>query len=90
MLEQAAGLGAGDQLVDLSADALAGRYSCSHGCRSFRWSCQLFEGTYARRHLHQRMDATHVLAADGATYDELGADYFGRRGDAEARKRYLV
>jgi hypothetical protein len=36
------------------------------------------------------MDATHVLAADGATYDELGADYFGRRGDAEARKRYLV
>jgi hypothetical protein len=25
-------------------------------------SSQLFEGTYARRHLHQRRDATHVLA----------------------------
>jgi hypothetical protein len=34
MLQQAAPLGAGDQLVDLRADALTGRYSCSHGCRS--------------------------------------------------------
>ena len=32
----------------------------------------------------------HVLCADGATYDELGADYFEKRSDAEARKRYLV
>jgi len=31
----------------------------------------------------------HVLSAE-ATYDELGADYFGRRTDTEARKRYLV
>ena len=32
----------------------------------------------------------HVLSVDGATYDELGADYFERRTDAESRKRYLV
>ncbi len=32
----------------------------------------------------------HVLAAEGATYNELGTDYFERRTDAEARKRYLV
>jgi transposase len=31
----------------------------------------------------------HVLK-DGSTYQELGADYFARRTDAEARKRYLV
>ena len=32
----------------------------------------------------------HLLSAEGATYDELGADYFEKRTDAEARKRYLV
>jgi hypothetical protein len=32
----------------------------------------------------------HVLSADLAAYGELGADYFERRSDAEARKRYLV
>lgn len=32
----------------------------------------------------------HVLSADQATYGELGADYFERRSDAEARKRYLI
>ena len=32
----------------------------------------------------------HVLAADDATYTELGADYFERRTDSEARRRYLV
>lgn len=30
------------------------------------------------------------LLADGTTYDELGADYFDRHNDTEARKRYLV
>jgi transposase len=32
----------------------------------------------------------HVLSVDDRTYSELGADYFERRSDAEARKRYLV
>jgi transposase len=32
----------------------------------------------------------HVLAAEGVTYSELGADYFERRSNAENRKRYLV
>ncbi len=32
----------------------------------------------------------HVLASDDATYSELGADYFDRRNDAEARQRYLI
>jgi transposase len=32
----------------------------------------------------------HVLAAEGATYRELGADYFERRNNVETRKRYLV
>jgi hypothetical protein len=32
----------------------------------------------------------HLLSAEGATYDELGADSFEKRTDAEARKRYLV
>ena len=32
----------------------------------------------------------HLLSAEGATYGELGADYFEKRTDAEARKRYLV
>ena len=32
----------------------------------------------------------HVLSADDHSYRELGADYFERRSDAEARKRYLV
>ncbi len=32
----------------------------------------------------------HVLADAQTTYDELGSDYFERRTDAEARKRYLV
>lgn len=32
----------------------------------------------------------HLLSAAGATYDELGAGYFDKRTDAEARKRYLV
>jgi len=58
VLGQAAPLGTGDQLVDLGTDALAGRYSCSHGCRSSFVSGQLFEGTYARRLLHHRLDAT--------------------------------
>ena len=31
----------------------------------------------------------HVLK-EASTYEELGADYFARRTDAEARKRYLV
>lgn len=31
----------------------------------------------------------HVLAGD-TTYDELGADYFERRSDTEARQRHLV
>ena len=31
VLQQAAPLGAGDQLVNLSADGLGGRCSCSHG-----------------------------------------------------------
>jgi hypothetical protein len=56
VLQQAASLGAGDQLVDLGTDGLAGRYSCGHGCRSSFLSRQLFEGTYARRLLHQRME----------------------------------
>ncbi len=31
----------------------------------------------------------HVLSRD-TTYDELGADYFERRTDTEARQRQLV
>jgi hypothetical protein len=31
----------------------------------------------------------HVLK-EGSTCEELGADYFARRTDADARKRYLV
>ena len=31
----------------------------------------------------------HVLK-EASTYEELGADYFARRTDADARKRYLV
>ena len=58
VLEQAAPLGTGDQLIDLSADDLAGRDSCSHGRRSSFVSWEALEGTYARRLLHHRMDAT--------------------------------
>ena len=47
-----------EQRVDLGADALDGRYSFRHACRSLFVSRQLFEGTYAGRHLHQRRDAT--------------------------------
>lgn len=32
----------------------------------------------------------HILASDDATYDELGADFFERRANTEARKRQLV
>jgi transposase len=32
----------------------------------------------------------HILASNDATYDELGADFFERRTDTEARKRQLV
>lgn len=38
----------GEQLVNLCADALGGRYSCSHGCRSSFVELELLEGTYAR------------------------------------------
>lgn len=31
----------------------------------------------------------HVLS-EGTDYDDMGGDYFERRNDAEARKRYLV
>jgi transposase len=32
----------------------------------------------------------HILSTDGATYHDLGPDYFERRNDAAARQRYLV
>jgi transposase len=32
----------------------------------------------------------HVLASDTDTYDELGVDYFDRRSDTDARRRYLI
>jgi transposase len=32
----------------------------------------------------------HILASDNATYDELGADFFERRTNTEARQRQLV
>jgi hypothetical protein len=33
--------------------------------------------------------AWHLLHA-GRDYEDLGGDYFARRNDAEARKRYLI
>jgi transposase len=33
--------------------------------------------------------AWHLLSND-STYEDLGGDYFARRNDAEARKRYLI
>jgi hypothetical protein len=33
--------------------------------------------------------AWHLLASD-RNYEDLGGDYFTRRTDAEARKRYLI
>ena len=32
----------------------------------------------------------HVLSSEDHTYSDLGADYYERRTDSEARKRYLV
>src|SRR6266545_3422120 len=63
MVQQAAGRRAGDQLGDLVTDALAGRCSWCHGCRSSFVSGQLFEGTYARWLLHRILDATFMRAA---------------------------
>jgi hypothetical protein len=51
----------GEQLVDVHADGVNGRYSLGHGCRSSFVDLSGLEGTYARGHLHQRMDATQML-----------------------------
>ncbi len=61
VIQQAPGRRAGDQPGDLVTDALGGRYSWCHGCRSSFVSGQLFEGTYARWLLHRILDATDPI-----------------------------
>lgn len=39
---------------------------------------------------HTMLVITWHLLSNGSTYEDLGGDYFARRNDAEARKRYLI